>query len=120
MPQDAVPTAKEEVDPLEDLLPKPALDFSRAPKHADPNDPFNIYRPERKGIGKQELVVGAVVLAVVVLGGVGAWDKNFLPFLHRAAKGNGAANTTDTAKSVGSTHRTNSWSHGAATQDRGQ
>ncbi len=76
MPQEAVPTAKEEIDPLEDLLPKPALDFSRAPKHVDPNDPFNIYRPERKGVGKQELVVGAVVLAVVLVAGVGAWYKN--------------------------------------------
>ena len=61
MPQEAAPAGKEEIDPLEDLLPKPALDFSRAPKYVDPNDPFNIYRPERQGVGKKEFVVGGAV-----------------------------------------------------------
>src|SRR5258708_31112020 len=106
-PQEAVPTAKEEIDPLEDLLPKPALDFSRTPKHVDPNDPFNIYRPERKGVGKQELVVGAVVLAVVLVSGVGAWDKNFLALLHRAPQGNVVVNTTRTANPVAPGRRNN-------------
>ena len=119
MPQEAVPTAKEEIDPLEDLLPKPALDFSRAPKHVDPNDPFNIYRPEREGVGKQELVVGAVVLAVVLVAGVGAWYKNLLPFLHRAPKENVAVNTADTANPVGPTSGTNSASSGATTTNGG-
>jgi protein TonB len=90
-PQAAVPTAKEEIDPLEDLLPKPALDFSRVPKHVDPNDPFNIYRPERHGVGKKEFVVGGAVLAVLILAGAGAWYKNKLPFLHRAPKADVAA-----------------------------
>jgi TonB family protein len=89
----------EEIDPLEDLLPKPALDFSHAPKYADPNDPYNIYRPERKGGGKRELVAGGVVLAVVIAVSVGAWYKNLLPFLHRAPKATGAANSGDAAPS---------------------
>ena len=90
-PQAAVPAAKEEIDPLEDLLPKPALDFSHVPKYVDPNDPFNIYRPERQGAGKKEFVVGGAVLAVVILAGAGAWYKNKLPFLHRAPKAGVAA-----------------------------
>jgi len=90
-PQTAIPEAKEEIDPLEDLLPKPALDFSHVPKHVDLNDPFNIYRPERQGPGKKEFVVGGTVLAVVILAGAGAWYKNKLPFLHRAPKASVAA-----------------------------
>jgi TonB family protein len=90
-PQAAVPAPKEEIDPLEDLLPKPALDFSHVPKHVDPNDPFNIYRPERQGPGKKEFVVGGAVLAVVLLAGAGAWYKNKLPFLHREPKASVAA-----------------------------
>jgi TonB family protein len=93
MPKEAVPSFKEEIDPLEDLLPKPALDFSHAPKYVDPNDPFNIYRPERKGAGKRELVAGGVVLVLVIAAGVGAWYKNLLPFLHRAPKASVAANS---------------------------
>ena len=98
MPQQAVPAAKEEFDPLEDLLPKPALDFSRTPKHADPNDPFNIYRPERKGVDKRELVIGGVVLAVLIVAGVGAWYKNLLPFLHRMPKASVEANAGEVAQ----------------------
>jgi TonB family protein len=88
---EAAPEAKEAIDPLEDLLPKPALDFSHVPKHVDPNDPFNIYRPERQGPGKKELMVGGAVLAVVILAGAGAWYKNKLPFLQRAPKMSAAA-----------------------------
>ena len=90
-PQAAVPAGTVEIDPLEDLLPKPALDFSHVPKHVDPNDPFNIYRPERQGAGKKEYLVGGAVLAVVILAGAGAWYKNKLPFLHRAPKASAAA-----------------------------
>jgi TonB family protein len=88
---EGAPTRKEAIDPLEDLLPKPALDFSHAPKHVDLNDPFNIYRPERKGAGKKELVVGAAALVVVIAVGAGAWYKNLLPFLHREPKASMAA-----------------------------
>ena len=101
MPQEAVPPPKEEIDPLEDLLPKPALDFSRAPKNVDPNDPFNIYRPERKGAGKREFLVGGAVLAVVIVAGVGAWYKNMLPFLHRAPKTSVAADAEAASNPAG-------------------
>lgn len=94
---EAAPEHGEEIDPLEDLLPKPALDFSNAPRQADPNDPYNIYRPERKGAGKREIVAGGVMLAVVIAVGVGAWYKNLLPFLHRAPEASGAANSGDAA-----------------------
>jgi TonB family protein len=103
MPHEAAPAAKEEIDPLEDLLPKPALDFSHAPKPVDPNDPFNIYRPARQGGGKRELLVGGVVLAVVIVAGTGAWYKNKLPFLHRAPKASVAANAAEASKSAGTT-----------------
>ena len=100
-PQAAVPAAKVEIDPLEDLLPKPALDFSHAPpKYVDPNDPFNIYRPERQGPGKKEFVVGGAVLAVVIVAVVGAWYKNMLPFLHRAPKADVAVEESTPAKPV--------------------
>ena len=85
-PQPAVPVAKVEIDPLEDLLPKPALDFSHAPRPVDPNDPFNIYRPERQGPGRKELAVGVAVLVVVIFAAAGAWYKNKLPFLHRTPR----------------------------------
>ncbi|HXC47937.1 MAG TPA: TonB family protein [Candidatus Sulfotelmatobacter sp.] len=103
MPQETVPRAKEEIDPLEDLLPRPALDFSRAPKHVDPNDPFNIYRPEKSGAGKREILVGGVVLAVIVLAGVGAWYKNKLPFLHRAPKTSVTADAGTASKPASTT-----------------
>jgi TonB family protein len=106
-PQAAVPAAKVEIDPLEDLLPKPALDFSHVPKHVDPNDPFNIYRPERQGVGKREFVVGGAVLAVVILAGVGAWYKNKLPFLHRAPKAVVAADGETAANATSSVSGTN-------------
>lgn len=99
-PQAPVPAAKVEIDPLEDLLPKPALDFSHAPKHVDPNDPFDIYRPERQGPGKKEFVVGGAVLAVVILAGAGAWYENKLPFLHRAPKASVAVEESTASKPV--------------------
>src|SRR5262249_56096130 len=37
----------QELDEIDDLMPKPALDFSQA-KVVDPNDPFNIYKPARR------------------------------------------------------------------------
>jgi TonB family protein len=98
MPQEAVRPVKEEIDPLEDLLPKPALDFSHAPKHVDPNDPFNIYRPEKKSAGKRELLVAGAVLAVMIVAGTGAWYKNMLPFLHRTPNASVAANAGEAAE----------------------
>jgi TonB family protein len=104
---EAAPAQKEEIDPLEDLLPKPALDFSRVPKHVDPNDPFNIYRPERKSAGKREIVAGAVVVLVLVIAGVGAWYENLLPFLHRAPKASVAAGAGDPVNPAGAASGTN-------------
>ena len=113
----AVPAEKEAIDPLEDLLPKPALDFSQAPKHADPNDPFNIYRPARDRAGKREILAGAAVLAVLMIAGVGAWYKNLLPFLHRAPKASVAANAgeaEDSASAAGTVSGTDGDSNSAA------
>jgi len=104
---EAAPARNEEIDPLEDLLPKPALDFSRVPKHVDPNDPFNIYRPERKSAGKREIVAGAVVVLVLVIAGVGAWYENLLPFLHRAPKTSVAAGAGDPVNPAGTASGTN-------------
>ena len=100
---EAAPAHKEEIDPLEDLLPKPALDFSHAPKYGDPNDPFNIYRPARQGAGKREFLVGGVVLAVLIVAGMGAWYKNKLPFLHRAPKATVPADAGTASKSASTT-----------------
>jgi TonB family protein len=116
---EAAPGNKGETDPLEDLLPKPALDFSQVPKYVDPNDPFNIYRPERKGPGKRELVVGGAVLAVILGGGTFAWYKNLLPFLHRAPKAsvvadvNAASRPGGTAGAASETTAGNDASSGA-------
>ena len=71
---DAAPVAttaggKDAVDPLEDLLPKPALDFSHAPKGLDPNDPYNIYKPLRKRAGLAEIVAAFVVVLLLIGGG---------------------------------------------------
>jgi TonB family protein len=97
---EAAPAHKEEIDPLEDLLPKPALDFSRVPKNVDPNDPFNIYRPARDRAGKREIVVGTAVLAVLIVAGAGAWYKNLLPFLPRTPKAGVSADAGEAATPV--------------------
>jgi TonB family protein len=75
-------SGKDEADPLEDLLPKPALDFSHAPKGLDPNDPYNIYKPLRKRAGLSEVVAALVVVLLLIGGGGFAWYQNWLPFLH--------------------------------------
>jgi len=79
----AASTGTGEADPLEDLLPKPALDFSKAPKALDPNDPYNIYKPLRRKAGWQEIAVAAVIVVILVGGGGYAWYRNWLPFLRR-------------------------------------
>jgi TonB family protein len=119
---EAAPAHKEEIDPLEDLLPKPALDFSQVPKHVDPNDPFNIYRPEPKGAGKREIAAGAVVVLVLLVAGVGAWYENLLPFLHRAPKASMVASAGNPEKSVSTASGTNAGngeSNGAANASGG-
>ena len=78
----AAAMGKAEADSLDELLPKPALDFSRAPKGLDPNDPYNIYKPMRKKAGLTEFAVAGVLVLLLVGGGGFAWYKNWLPFVH--------------------------------------
>jgi len=75
----------QELDEIDDLLPKPALDFSKA-KVVDPNDPFNIYKPARRAPGKLEKTAGAALGALLFVALGAAWYTNRLPFLHRAPK----------------------------------
>jgi TonB family protein len=67
---------------LEELLPKPALDFSKA-KPVDPDDPFGIYRPARRAPGKREKMLAAGLVALLLVGGA-AW------FMHRGSKSRSA------------------------------
>ncbi len=78
----AAATGRAEADTLDELLPKPALDFSHAPKGLDPNDPYNIYKPMRKKAGWTEIAAAGVLVLLLVGGGGFAWYKNWLPFLH--------------------------------------
>ena len=95
-----VAAGKTETEVTDELLPRPALDFSRTPKGLDPNDPYGIYRPVRKGPGKLEVLVGTSVLLLILGGGGFAWYKNWLPFLHRAPKTDVATKTPAGAKPV--------------------
>jgi len=81
---------KPELDEIDELLPKPALDFSKA-KVVDPNDPFNIYKPARRPPGKPEKMAAAGLGALLIVAVGVAWYMNRLPFLHRAPKANVAA-----------------------------
>jgi hypothetical protein len=76
-----------ELDEIDDLLPKPALDFSKA-KVVDPNDPFNIYKPARRPPGKLERMAASGLAALLLVGLGVAWYMNRLPFLHRTPKAN--------------------------------
>jgi protein TonB len=78
--EDAKPDSPE-IDPLDALLPKPALDFSAAPVGGPVQETrslYDIYRPVRKGIGKFRLaLLSGLVLGVLL---VAAWYKNWLSF----------------------------------------
>lgn len=93
----ALPDA--ETQAINDLLPKPALDFSNAPG-LDPNDPYNIYKPIRKGPGKKELFAGVGLLVLLVGGGAAAWYTNHLPFFPRKAKTEAEAKASAPATSA--------------------
>src|SRR5271157_5745842 len=73
-----------EIDPLDCLLPKPALDFSGAP-HAGTarvsQSIYDIYKPVRAGIGKFPLAAISTLVLAIFLGG--AWRMNWvrLPWL---------------------------------------
>jgi len=81
------------IDEHDDLLPKPALDFSKA-KVVDPNDPFNIYKPTRRPPGKLEKMAVAGLGTLLIVGTGVAWYMNRLPFLHRAPKASVAVKNT--------------------------
>jgi TonB family protein len=86
----------QELDEIDDLLPRPALDFSKA-KAVDPNDPFNIYKPVRRAPGKLEKTAGAALGALLLVALVAAWSMNRLPFLRRAPKTGVTANSAPVA-----------------------
>ncbi len=107
---------KSGIDPLEDLLPKPALDFSKA-KGLDPNDPYNIYKPLRRKAALGEIIGAAVVVMILIGGGGFAWYENWLPFLHRAPKTSVAASApaaTNPAQTNSSASAANGTTNGAA------
>jgi TonB family protein len=62
-----------EQEVIDQLLPQPALDFSKAPKYtpgSDPDDPYSIYKPVKAKMEKWILVLLVVVLVTLVSGGV--------------------------------------------------
>lgn len=73
LPNREAPRIDPEQEVIDQLLPQPALDFSKAPtmvRGADPNDPYSIYKPTRAKMGKWTLVALVMVLVGVVGGGV--------------------------------------------------
>lgn len=82
---------------IESLLPKPALDFSKA-KVVDPNDPFNIYKPARRPPGKLEKTAAAGLGVFLIVAAGVAWYMNRLPFLHRRPKASAIAKSTPAAE----------------------
>ncbi len=78
------PKDAEEIDPLDCLLPKPALEFSGAQhigKVGVPQSLYDIYKPVRAGIGKFPLAAISTLVLLIFLGG--AWRLNWvrLPWL---------------------------------------
>jgi periplasmic protein TonB len=73
-----------EIDPLDGLLPKPALDFSGIPHIGTARvsqSIYDIYKPVRAGIGKFPLAAISTLVLLIFLGG--AWRMNWvrLPWL---------------------------------------
>lgn len=71
--RDTAPKVDPEQEVIDQLLPQPALDFSKVPKQVhgtDPNDPYSIYKPAKAKMEKWLLVLLVVVLVGVVGGGV--------------------------------------------------
>ncbi len=95
----SLPLAK--IDPeqevIDQLLPQPGLDFSKAPKlERDPNDPYSIYKPTRARVGK--LVLLLLVFGLMVAVGLGAWKLGLVNRLMESAKKTGGAATQAQAK----------------------
>jgi TonB family protein len=71
--RDLVPKIDPEQEAIDQLLPQPALDFSKMPKYvpgADPDDPYSIYKPAKARMEKWILVLLVLVLVASVSGGV--------------------------------------------------
>ena len=96
--------AEEAKEPLEDLLPKPALDFSKMPASVvdlDENDPRSIYKPKSRGIAPEKVrVIGLGVVALLVVGGAwyGKWWR-YLPGRKKAVAGTVVRPATENPKS---------------------
>jgi TonB family protein len=97
----------EKIDPeqevIDQLLPQPALDFSKAPKFVrseDPNDPYSIYKPTRAKMGKWTLTALALVLVGAVT--IGVWKLGVVQNLMtaRQRKAAAAAQSVPTAPAV--------------------
>ncbi len=87
---------KARIDPeqevIDQLLPRPELDFSKAPDPSlrrDPNDPFAIYKPTRVRVGKSTVALLAVAVVLVVA--LGAWKFGILGSLFGGARKSSAA-----------------------------
>ncbi len=92
LPNRPAPKIDPEQEVIDQLLPQPALDFSKAPTMvhgADPNDPYSIYKPTRAKMGKWTLVALMLVLAGVV--GAGVWKSGVVQSIVSARRGKEAA-----------------------------
>jgi len=82
--RDLAPKVDPEQELIDQLLPQPALDFSKAPKHVngvDPDDPYSIYKPTRAKMEKWVLVLLVMVLVGTV--GFGVWKLGLIHNLLR-------------------------------------
>jgi TonB family protein len=81
-------TEEKAKDPVEDLLPKPELDFSKVPQsavHLDENDPNSIYKTIDPRREKVRIIVMSAFLVVLLVGGAwyGKWWQ-YLPVRKKA------------------------------------
>lgn len=77
LPNQAPAKIDPELAVIDQLLPQPALDFSKAPiLERDPNDPYSIYKPTRAKVEKWLLVL--LVMGLVAAVGVGALSLGLL------------------------------------------
>ena len=91
-----------EIDPLDSLLPKPALDFSGISHIGTARvsqSLYDIYKPVRVGVGKFPLAAISTLVLLIFLGG--AWRMNWvrLPWLGSYASHKGIAQGARTANS---------------------
>jgi TonB family protein len=98
--RDVTPKVDPEQELIDQLLPQPALDFSKAPKFtpsADPDDPYSIYKPAKAKMEKWLLVLLVVILVAVVGGTV--WKLGVLQNIgkSRAQTAATAAQTKDSS-----------------------